>query len=75
MQVSENFLHFRVGNLGQTATHTILLANLVTPDNVSRGLHSFIIPIRDRATLKTFPGVVVGDMGAKASPNQTPHLP
>ena len=63
------YLHFRVGNLGQTATHTILLAQLVTPDGVSRGLHSFIVPIRDRETLRTFPGVVAGDMGAKASGN------
>ena len=59
--------HFRVGNLGQTATHAVLLAQLVTPDGVSRGLHSFIVPIRDRKTLRTFPGVIAGDMGAKAS--------
>ena len=58
---------FRVGNLGQTATHAVLLAQLVTPDGVSRGLHSFVVPIRDRKTLMTFPGVVAGDMGAKAS--------
>ena len=60
-------LRFRVGNLGQTATHAVLLAQLVTPDGVSRGLHSFVVPIRDRKTLRTFPGVVAGDMGAKAS--------
>ena len=30
-------------------------------------MHSFIVPIRDRETLRTFPGVVAGDMGAKAS--------
>ena len=56
-----------MGNLGQTATHAVLLAQLVTPDGVSRGLHSFVVPIRDRETLRTLPGVVVGDMGAKAS--------
>ena len=53
--------------MGQTATHAVLLAQLVTPDGVSRGLHSFVVPIRDRKTLRTFPGVVAGDMGAKAS--------
>ena len=57
--------------MGQTATHAVLLAQLVTPDGVSRGLHSFIIPIRDKETLRAFPGVVIGDMGAKASPNST----
>ena len=41
--------------------------HVVTPDGVSRGLHSFVVPIRDRETLRTLPGVVVGDMGAKAS--------
>ena len=30
-------------------------------------MHSFVVPIRDRETLRTFPGVVAGDMGAKAS--------
>jgi alkylation response protein AidB-like acyl-CoA dehydrogenase len=54
-----------VGNLGQTATHTVLFAQLITPDGISRGLHSFIVPIRDMATLRPFEGVTIGDMGEK----------
>ncbi len=62
-----------VGNLGQTATHTVLLAQLVTPDGKSRGLHSFIVPIRDRQTLRPFPGLTIGDLGEKERLSITSH--
>ncbi|KAG7307382.1 hypothetical protein JYU34_007569 [Plutella xylostella] len=54
-----------VGNLGRTCTHTLLFAQLITPDGTNHGLHGFVVPVRDPATLETYPGLVVGDMGEK----------
>lgn len=57
------------GNLGQNATHAIVYAQLITPDGQCHGLHSFIVPVRHGTTLKSLPGVVVGDMGRKLGLN------
>eukprot|EP00064_Thunnus_orientalis_P016405 superscaffoldBa00003248_g16470 len=35
---------FWVGNLGKTATHALVFAQLYTPDQVCHGLHSFLVP-------------------------------
>ena len=35
-----------VGNLGKTATHSAVYAQLITPDGVCHGLHIFVVPIR-----------------------------
>ncbi|XP_012272767.1 peroxisomal acyl-coenzyme A oxidase 3 isoform X2 [Orussus abietinus] len=51
--------------LGKTATHAVLFANLITPDGKNRGLHPFIVPIRDPKTMLPFHGVTLGDMGEK----------
>lgn len=53
------------GILGQTATHAIVYAQLITPDGQSHGPHSFLVPIRDKNTLLPYPGLRVGDMGPK----------
>lgn len=58
-----------VGNLGKTATHAIVYAQLYTPDGKCHGLNSFVVPIRDKATLAAFPGVTVGDLGEKIGLN------
>ena len=36
---------------------------------VCHGLHNFIVPIRDPATLEAYPGLVIGDMGEKIGLN------
>ncbi|GAB6023199.1 acyl-Coenzyme A oxidase [Chamberlinius hualienensis] len=54
-----------VGNLGKHATWGLLYAQLQTQDNKSRGLHVFVIPLRNPKTHQPFPGVVIGDMGPK----------
>ncbi|MEQ2235929.1 acyl-Coenzyme A oxidase, partial [Ilyodon furcidens] len=60
---------FWVGNMGKTATHAVVFAQLYTADQVCHGLHSFIVPIRDPKTLLALPGVLVGDMGRKLGQN------
>ncbi|KAJ6649267.1 Peroxisomal acyl-coenzyme A oxidase 3 [Pseudolycoriella hygida] len=54
-----------VGNLGKTCTHSIVYAQLYTPDGAHHGLNAFLVPIRCTKTLNAFPGVLVGDLGEK----------
>ncbi|XP_025018262.1 peroxisomal acyl-coenzyme A oxidase 1-like [Tetranychus urticae] len=52
------------GGLGKTANHAIVQAQLFV-DGVHRGLHPFMVQIRDLETHKPLPGIEVGELGPK----------
>jgi acyl-CoA oxidase len=59
------------GSMGRTATHALVVAQLLTPDPsdssklVARGPHPLIVRIRDEKTHEPLDGVIVGDIGPK----------
>eukprot|EP00898_Chlorokybus_atmophyticus_P005642 jgi/Chlat1/6079/Chrsp4S06218 len=57
------------GALGKTATHAVVFARLIDGEGVDRGVHPFIIQLRDMQTHVPLRGVHVGDIGAKAGMN------
>lgn len=52
------------GGLGKTSNHAVVLAQLYTQGEC-KGLHAFIVPIRQMGTHEPLPGVTVGDIGPK----------
>ena len=56
------------GNMGKSATHAIVYAQLYTADGRCHGLHSFVVRIRDD-NLQTMPGLLLGDQGEKLGLN------
>ena len=57
-----------IGLAGETATHTVALCQLVIEEK-QKGLHWFVVPLRDLESRRVLPGVSVGDVGPKASRN------
>ena len=58
------------GTLGRTATHAVVVAQLMLPTGagdktVSYGPHPFIVRVRDSKTHKPPSSIVVGDIGPK----------
>jgi acyl-CoA oxidase len=56
---------FWPGGLGNTSTHAVVMAQLVTADGGRHGVHGFIVPLRSPVDHTPLPGVSVGDIGPK----------
>ena len=57
-----------IGGAAESATHSVVFANLIIGDR-SYGVKPFVTPLRDPATFKCYPGVSIGDIGAKMGRN------
>lgn len=57
------------GTLGRTATHAVVVAQLMMPGEAggweNKGPHPFIVRIREDGTHRPLEGIVVGDIGPK----------
>lgn len=59
------------GTMGRTANHAIVMAQLLLPkapgssEYVNKGVHSFVVQIRDMKTHKPLSDIAVGDIGPK----------
>jgi len=59
---------FWPGDLGIVANHVVCMAQLIIKGE-NKGVHGFIVPIRDIETHKPLPGIEVGDIGEKVGYN------
>lgn len=57
-----------IGGAAESATHCVVFANLMI-DNKNHGVKPFVVQMRDPQTFSTFPGVNIGDLGAKMGRN------
>lgn len=57
---------FWIGNLAKTAQNGVMFAQLITKGE-NKGVHAFVLPIRDRRTHTPLPGIEIGDCGDKLS--------
>lgn len=56
------------GGLGHTANYAIVVAQLYSQGE-SRGIHPFIVQLRDEDTHKPLPGIKIGEIGTKLGMN------
>ncbi|GMH95739.1 hypothetical protein TrST_g12682 [Triparma strigata] len=61
---------FWPGSLGKSANTAMVIAQLIDSTGANRGVHNFIVPIRDLNTHSPLPGVTVGDIGSKLGYNK-----
>ncbi|KAI8086146.1 acyl-CoA dehydrogenase/oxidase [Halteromyces radiatus] len=54
-----------IGAAAQTATHTVVISQTVI-NGKNVGLNWFVVQLREKASGKVMPGVVLGDIGSKA---------
>lgn len=69
---TDTSMKFWIGALGKTATNACVFAQLLIEENgsiVNKGVHAFIVQIRDRNTHFPLPGIEVGDSGHKKGMN------
>ncbi|CAM9812115.1 unnamed protein product, partial [Discosporangium mesarthrocarpum] len=59
------------GGLGKTATHCILMAQLITSDGQGHGVHPFFVQLRSMTDHTPLPGITIGDIGPKLGFNST----
>ena len=60
---------FWPGTLGRTANHAMVIARLIDGEEVDRGIHNFLVPLRSMKDHKLLPGVKTGDIGPKIGYN------
>ncbi|XP_058798403.1 probable peroxisomal acyl-coenzyme A oxidase 1 [Phymastichus coffea] len=56
------------GGLGQTANYAVVVAQLYTKGEC-KGIHPFIVQIRDEETHEPMPGIKIGEIGTKLGMN------
>lgn len=60
---------FWPGTLGRTANHAMVIARLIDGNGNDKGIHNFLVPLRDMHSHKLLPGVTTGDIGPKIGYN------
>ncbi|XP_076175470.1 acyl-coenzyme A oxidase 1 [Ptiloglossa arizonensis] len=58
------------GGLGHTANYAVVVAQLYTKGEC-KGIHPFIVQLRDENTHKPLPGIKIGEIGTKLGMNAT----
>ncbi|KAJ8688212.1 hypothetical protein QAD02_024007 [Eretmocerus hayati] len=58
------------GGLGQTANYAVVVAQLYT-NGECKGIHPFIVQLRDEETHQPLPGIKIGEIGTKLGMNAT----
>ncbi|EFC40106.1 acyl-CoA oxidase-like protein [Naegleria gruberi] len=61
---SESSYKYWIGNTAFFGTKTCVFAQLYV-NNENKGVHVFVVPIRDQDTLDMYPGITIKDIGSK----------